>query len=310
MLLDMQRNFMDCHQRFLAQVDESPAFRGDSPTIVEAATTRCDVLPAARDIPEALAIARAFISAFSPGNDRARLHLRGHEEAASGLLAACLLLLHNYFPPSEYSIANLHRLFGYELERGQNTTLDHLFGCIGTGYQGIAMILHDNDLVAPAFNKGLTTPSNLVRLSDHLKPYEHVRDDGARGFTTGEDEALEAHRRYRIEKRASGLAAAQACQSLTAPFAQLLHHWNREAEAVARSRSTSPADSLLARAQRAAASAHAQPTPDDAQDSVDLFERVMLHGLTTAACDPDTSQADRTYYESLIASLLRDRAVA
>lgn len=309
MFLNLQHDFMDRHRQFLQCVAQDPAFRHHPPACAESATTRSDLLPTLRNTDEAQAIARAFISTFSVGNNQANLHLRGHEEEAAGFLTLCLLMLQLYFGGGDYNIATLHNLFGYELERSDASTIDHICASIGTGYQGLRMLLRDDALVAPTFNKGLATPTNLRRIPDGAKPYEHLRADGQRGFTPEEDETLEAYRRYRICKRTSGLAAAQACRALTAPWKPLFQGWQREADALAQAPgSASDAANLLERLERTGA-----PQPQSAMDApkhVDLFERIMLYGLSEAACNVDASHSDRMYYESLIATYLRADATA
>lgn len=304
MLLNLQHDFMDRHRQFLQCVAQDPVFRHRPPTFAESATTRSDLLPSLRNATEATVIARAFISTFSIGNNQANLYLRGHEEDAVKFLTLCLLMLSMYFGGGDYNIATLHDLFGYELERSDISTIDHICSSIGTGYQGLRMLLRDNDvLVAPTFNKGLATPTNLRRIPDGAKPYEHLRSEGQRGFTPEEDETLEAYRRYRICKRTSGLAAAQACRALTAPWEPLFQGWQREADALAQApKATSDTASLLERLERTDAQNPQSAT--DALEHVDLFERAMLYGLSEAACNMDAPRADRMYYENLIAAYL------
>lgn len=309
MLLNLQHDFMDRQQQFLRCIAQDPVFR-HPPTCADNGTTRCDLLPSPRNTDEATVIARAFISTFSIGNNQANLYLRGHEEDAVSFLTLCLLMLSMYFGGGDYNIATLHDLFGYELERSNTSTIDHICASIGTGYQGLRMLLRDDGgLVAPTFNKGLATPTNLRRIPDGAKPYKHLRAEGQRGFTTEEDETLEAYRRYRICKRTSGLAAAQACRALTAPWEPLFQGWQREADALAQAPgATSDAADLLERLERTGAPCPQSET--NALKHVDLFERAMLCGLSEAACNMDAPRADRMYYESLIATYLHTGATA
>ena len=155
------------------------------------------------------------------------------------------------------------------------------------------MLLRDDDvLVAPTFNKGLATPTNLRRIPDGAKPYEHLRSEGERGFTPEEDEH---------SRRIDAIASASATSGLARSPGMSGAHSTVGASLsglATRGRCARPStQSHVGHSQPARTSgADGRPNPQSATDALEhvgLFERAMLYGLSEAACNMDAPRADR-----------------
>lgn len=189
---------------------------------------------------DALALARAFRTVYVFGNPECERFVSRYRQAAECLIGGVVVTLTDYFPESDWTFEGLHVLVGMEEVWRRTSSLGLLIRQISTGVKCVPRehvktndadrILDEKTAERLLGFKPLPWMaylySDLRRKSDGVKPAQHERLGGLRGFAAEEDAAVALYRRFLAEGREERFAAVE---ELDAALSLAIHPHRRRA---------------------------------------------------------------------------------
>lgn len=172
---------------------------------------------------DALAFARAFRTAYVFGNPECKRFVSRDHEAPECLIGGVAVMLTDYFPESDWTFEGLHTLVGMEEVWEPTSSLGLL---VRQASKGVSYVPKNQvkpkdasrmlDEVTATRLLGFVPASwmtcmysDLRRKSDGVKPAQHERPGGLRGFTAEEDAAVALYGRFLAEGREERFAAIE-----------------------------------------------------------------------------------------------------
>lgn len=200
---------------------------GGNPELIEGLTPVAQ--PAKNRVPhvstesDALAFARAFRTAYVFGNPECKRFVSRDREAPECLIGGVAVMLTDYFPESDWTFEGLHTLVGMEEVWRRTSSLGLLVRQISTGVKCVPRehvkqsdadrILDEKTAERLLGFKPLPWMaymySDLRRKSDGVKPAQHERLSGLRGFVAEEDAAVALYWRFLAEGREERFSAVE-----------------------------------------------------------------------------------------------------
>lgn len=172
---------------------------------------------------DALAFARAFRTAYVFGNPECKRFVSRDHEAPECLIGGVAVMLTDYFPESDWTFEGLHTLVGMEEVWEPTSSLGLL---VRQASKGVSYVPKNQvkpkdvsrmlDEVTATHLLGFVPASwmtcmysDLRRKSDGVKPAQHERPGGLRGFTAEEDAAVALYGRFLAEGREERFSAVE-----------------------------------------------------------------------------------------------------
>lgn len=172
---------------------------------------------------DALAFARAFRTVYVFGNPECKRFVSRDREAPECLIGGVAVMLTDYFPESDWTFEGLHTLVGMEKVWEPTSSLGLL---VRQASKGVSYVPKNQvkpkdasrmlDEVTATRLLGFVPASwmtcmysDLRRKSDGVKPAQHERPGGLRGFTAEEDAAVALYGRFLAEGREERFAAVE-----------------------------------------------------------------------------------------------------
>lgn len=172
---------------------------------------------------DALAFARAFRTAYVFGNPECKRFVSRDHEAPECLIGGVAVMLTDYFPESDWTFEGLHTLVGMEEVWEPTSSLGLL---VRQASKGVSYVPKNQvkpkdvsrmlDEVTATRLLGFVPASwmtcmysDLRRKSDGVKPAQHERPGGLRGFTAEEDAAVALYGRFLAEGREERFSAVE-----------------------------------------------------------------------------------------------------
>lgn len=200
---------------------------GGNPELAEGLTPAAQ--PAKNRLPhvstesDALAFARAFRTVYVFGNPECRRLVSRDREAVECLVGGVVVTLTDYFPESDWTFEGLHVLVGMEEVWRRTSSLGLLIRQISTGVKCVPREhVKQNDADRTLDEKTAECLlgfkplpsmaymySDLRRKSDGVKPAQHERPGGLRGFAAEEDAAVALYQRFLAEGREERFSAVE-----------------------------------------------------------------------------------------------------
>lgn len=172
---------------------------------------------------DALAFARAFRTAYVFGNPECKRFVSRDHEAPECLIGGVAVMLTDYFPESDWTFEGLYTLVGMEEVWEPTSSLGLL---VRQASKGVSYVPKNQvkpkdasrmlDEVTATRLLGFVPASwmtcmysDLRRKSDGVKPAQHERPGGLRGFTAEEDAAVALYGRFLAEGMEERFAAVE-----------------------------------------------------------------------------------------------------
>lgn len=172
---------------------------------------------------DALAFARAFRTAYVFGNPECKRFVSRDHEAPECLIGGVAVMLTDYFPESDWTFEGLHTLVGMEEVWEPTSSLGLL---VRQASKGVSYVPKNQvkpkdasrmlDEVTATRLLGFVPASwmtcmysDLRRKSDGVKPAQHERPGGLRGFTAEEDAAVALYGCFLAEGREERFSAVE-----------------------------------------------------------------------------------------------------